>query len=135
MTARCRPFLVLATQNPMEFEGTFPLPEAQLDRFLGRAPLGYPAPEEELAMLRALEGAHPIGSVRAGGGRRGAAGAAARGVGVHVDDTLREYLVRLANATRQHPDLALGASRAPATRCSAEPRPRRAGRARLCHPR
>src|SRR5262245_43969740 len=56
-----QPFLVLATQNPVEFEGTFPLPEAQLDRFLIEVALGYPTPEEEARMLHALEGAHPIG--------------------------------------------------------------------------
>jgi MoxR-like ATPase len=104
------PFLVLATQNPVEFEGTFPLPEAQLDRFLLEVSLGYPTPAEELDMLRALEGAHPIASL----------GAVVDGSAlpelqravwdVHVDDTLREYIVRLATATRQHPDLALGAS-------------------------
>src|SRR4029450_3524604 len=55
-----RPFLVLATQNPVEFEGTFPLPEAQLDRFLVEVALGYPTPEEESQMLRALQGGHPI---------------------------------------------------------------------------
>jgi MoxR-like ATPase len=104
------PFLVLATQNPVEFEGTFPLPEAQLDRFLVEVSLGYPSPAEELDMLRALEGAHPITSL----------GTIVDGAmlpelqravwDVHVDDTLREYVVRLATATRQHPDLALGAS-------------------------
>jgi MoxR-like ATPase len=104
------PFLVLATQNPVEFEGTFPLPEAQLDRFLVEVSLGYPSPAEELDMLRALEGAHPITSL----------GTIVDGAmlpelqravwDVHVDDTLREYIVRLATATRQHPDLALGAS-------------------------
>jgi MoxR-like ATPase len=105
-----QPFLVLATQNPIEFEGTFPLPEAQLDRFLVEITLGYPTPEEEAQMLRALEGAHPIGSI----------GQVVEGErlpelqqavwGVHVDDSLRDYLIRLAGATRSHPDLALGAS-------------------------
>jgi MoxR-like ATPase len=105
-----QPFLVLATQNPVEFEGTFPLPEAQLDRFLVEVSLGYPSPEEELAMLTALEGAHPIGSLTpAWDGAR--LPELQRAVwGVHVDETLRSYIVRLAGATRQHPDLALGAS-------------------------
>jgi MoxR-like ATPase len=104
------PFLVLATQNPIEFEGTFPLPEAQLDRFLLLVRLGYPEPAEELHMLRALEGAHPINSI----------GPVADGTlipqlqrvvwGVHVADSLRDYLVRLAGALRQHPDLILGMS-------------------------
>jgi MoxR-like ATPase len=104
------PFLVLATQNPVEFEGTFPLPEAQLDRFLLQIGLGYPAPAEELAMLKALEGAHPIEALAPV-----ADGALLpelqRAVwGVHVAEPLREYLVRLAGALRAHPDLALGAS-------------------------
>ncbi|HWQ14562.1 MAG TPA: MoxR family ATPase [Roseiflexaceae bacterium] len=105
-----QPFLVLATQNPVEFEGTFPLPEAQLDRFLVEVALGYPTPEEELRMLAALEGAHPIGSIGpvADGTQLPALQEAVWGV--HVDTTLREYVVRLATTTRQHPDLALGAS-------------------------
>ena len=108
--ALTQPFLVLATQNPVEFEGTFPLPEAQLDRFLIEVALGYPTPAEEAAMLRALEGAHPIGAI----------GAVADGAhlpelqraiwGIHVQDSLRDYVIRLANATRSHPDLALGVS-------------------------
>jgi MoxR-like ATPase len=105
-----QPFLVLATQNPVEFEGTFPLPEAQLDRFLIEVGLGYPTPEEEARMLRALEGAHPIGTLgQVVDGTR--LPELQEGVwGIHVDDSLREYIVRLATATRQHPDLALGAS-------------------------
>lgn len=104
------PFLVLATQNPIEFEGTFPLPEAQLDRFLLLVRLGYPQPAEELQMLRALEGAHPITSI----------GPVADGAllpqlqravwSVHVADSLRDYLVRLAGALRGHNDLVLGMS-------------------------
>jgi MoxR-like ATPase len=105
-----QPFLVLATQNPVEFEGTFPLPEAQLDRFLLRVQLGYPSPEEELAMLEALVGAHPIaqlGPVADGADLP----AFQRAVWeVHVADSLRDYLVRLAAASRRHPDLALGIS-------------------------
>jgi MoxR-like ATPase len=104
------PFLVLATQNPVEFEGTFPLPEAQLDRFLLQVAMGYPTPAEELAMLKALEGAHPIEGLAAV-----AEGARLpelqRAVwDVHMADPLRDYLVRLAAALRAHPDLALGAS-------------------------
>ncbi|HEY3229932.1 MAG TPA: MoxR family ATPase [Roseiflexaceae bacterium] len=108
--ALIRPFLVLATQNPIEFEGTFPLPEAQLDRFLVEVTVGYPTPEEEARMLRALEGAHPIETI----------GQIVEGArlpelqvaiwGVHIEDSLRDYIIRLANTTRSHPDLALGAS-------------------------
>jgi MoxR-like ATPase len=104
------PFLVLATQNPIEFEGTFPLPEAQLDRFLLLVRLGYPEPSEELRMLQALEGAHPIGALQAV-----ADGAVLPQLqrmiwGVHVAANLRDYLVRLAGALRRHPDLILGMS-------------------------
>jgi MoxR-like ATPase len=105
-----QPFLVLATQNPVEFEGTFPLPEAQLDRFLLQVSMGYPTPAEELAMLTALEGAHPIATL--GPVADGALIPALQQAvwSVHVADALRGYLVRLAGALRAHPDLALGAS-------------------------
>jgi MoxR-like ATPase len=105
-----QPFLVLATQNPVEFEGTFPLPEAQLDRFLVEVGLGYPTPEEEALMLRALEGAHPIGAIGqvVDGARIPELQSAIWGV--HVEDTLRDYIIRLAAATRGYLDLALGAS-------------------------
>jgi MoxR-like ATPase len=108
--ALIRPFLVLATQNPIEFEGTFPLPEAQLDRFLVEVTLGYPTPEEEARMLRALEGAHPIETIGqiVEGTRLPELQAAIWGV--HIEDSLRDYIIRLANTTRSHPDLALGAS-------------------------
>ena len=105
-----RPFLVLATQNPIEYEGTFPLPEAQLDRFLFRTSLGYlPAAEEE-AMLVNLGGVHPIEAL-------GPVAQAAQVVTlsdsvwqVRVDASLRRYIVALVQATRSHGDLALGAS-------------------------
>ena len=105
-----RPFLVLATQNPIEYEGTFPLPEAQLDRFLIKLKLGYLPAAEEDAMLVNLRGRHPIEDLRPV-----VDGAAvpqlAEGVwSVRVDDTLRAYIVALVQATRSHPDLALGAS-------------------------
>jgi MoxR-like ATPase len=105
-----QPFLVLATQNPVEFEGTFPLPEAQLDRFLIEISLGYPSPEDEARMLEALSGAHPIthlASVVEGNQLPTLQQAIWE---VHVEESLRDYLIRLANATRQHPDLALGVS-------------------------
>ena len=108
--ALSQPFLVLATQNPVEFEGTFPLPEAQLDRFLVEVALGYPTPEEEAQMLRVLEGAHPIDTIQ-----QVVDGARLPDLqqviwSVHVADSLREYIIGLANTTRRHPDLALGAS-------------------------
>jgi MoxR-like ATPase len=105
-----RPFLVLATQNPVEYEGTFPLPEAQLDRFLMRLSLGYPSPQDERQILVNLWREHPItklGSVVDGNEMP----ALQKLVwDVHVDETLQEYIVRLAAATRTHADLALGIS-------------------------
>jgi MoxR-like ATPase len=105
-----QPFLVLATQNPVEFEGTFPLPEAQLDRFLIEVALGYPTPEEEARMLRTLEGAHPIGAIEqvVDGAQLPALQQAIWSI--HVEDRLRDYIIRLASATRNHADLTLGAS-------------------------
>ncbi|MEM8532113.1 MAG: MoxR family ATPase [Chloroflexota bacterium] len=105
-----QPFLVLATQNPVEFEGTFPLPEAQLDRFFMQIVLGYPTPEEEARMLQVLEGVHPIERVS-----QVVDGTALPLLQqliwkVHVETSLREYLIQLANATRQHPELTLGVS-------------------------
>jgi len=105
-----RPFFVLATQNPIEYEGTFPLPEAQLDRFLMRLQLGYPSLGDERRMLLNLRRLHPIESLTQ----------VVDGVqllelqpavwDVHVDETVDDYVVRLVQATRQHGDLALGAS-------------------------
>ncbi len=105
-----KPFLVLATQNPIEFEGTFPLPEAQLDRFLLRLTLGYPSITDEKAMLQALRRAHPIhqlGTVTDGTTLVGFQQAI---WDVHIDDTLQDYIIALAQATRNHADLALGVS-------------------------
>ena len=105
-----RPFLVLATQNPIEYEGTFPLPEAQLDRFLLKLSVGYPSPEDESQILLNLQREHPITTI-------GQVVDGARLLDlqrqvweVHVDDTVRGYIVRLIQTTRQSPDLALGAS-------------------------
>jgi MoxR-like ATPase len=105
-----RPFIVLATQNPIEYEGTFPLPEAQLDRFLVRIDLGYPDAAEERHILRRLQREHPIESLGCIA-EADALPKLARDVWeVHVDETVEDYIVRLIRATREHPDLALGAS-------------------------
>lgn len=104
------PFLVIATQNPIDHEGTFPLPEAQLDRFLIRLSLGYPSLDEEAAMLERLQLGHPIddlGSV-ATAAEIVAAQEAVREI--HVDDKVRRYLLEIVQATRQHEDLHLGGS-------------------------
>jgi MoxR-like ATPase len=105
-----RPFLVLATQNPIEYEGTFPLPEAQLDRFLLKLSLGYPSPSDEGQILLNLQREHPITTL--GQVVDGARLLELQRVvwEVHVDHTVRDYIVRLMDATRNHADLALGAS-------------------------
>ncbi len=105
-----RPFLVLATQNPIEYEGTFPLPEAQLDRFLLRFTLGYPNAAEEGQILRALQRVHPIETVTPVTSGEAILAAQPQVWEVHVDDTVVEYITTLVNATRQHRDIALGAS-------------------------
>ncbi len=105
-----RPFFVIATQNPVEYEGTFPLPEAQLDRFLFKLNLGYLSAEEEGAMLLNLGRQHPIDTLESVVDGQEIPRLAERVWDVRVDDTLRQYIVDLVQATRQHPDLALGAS-------------------------
>lgn len=105
-----RPFLVLATQNPIEYEGTFPLPEAQLDRFLMRLSVGYPAFADEKALLTHLQREHPINSLQAVADGSQLLEFQKEVWEVHVDDTLQDYIIRLVSATRSHPDLALGAS-------------------------
>ena len=104
------PFLVLATQNPIEYEGTFPLPEAQLDRFLICLSLGYPGADDEALMLRNLRKQHPIDTI--GQVVDGAELLALRDAvsDVHVDETLERYILDVVRATRSHPDVALGAS-------------------------
>jgi MoxR-like ATPase len=104
------PFLVLATQNPIEFEGTFPLPEAQLDRFFIRLSLGYPGEAEELQVLHNLNTRHPIETVKrvVDGSEVLALGASV--ATVHIDESLERYILALVKATRSHPELALGAS-------------------------
>lgn len=105
-----RPFLVIASQNPIEYEGTFPLPEAQLDRFFMKLALGYLDEQDESQMLKNLGGAHPIESISAVVDGRQLPSLARQVWEVHVDDTVRDYIVTLVFATRRHPDLILGAS-------------------------
>jgi MoxR-like ATPase len=105
-----RPFIVLATQNPVEYEGTFPLPEAQLDRFLFKISLGYLDPEQESAMLVNLGGRHPIELLEHQVDGMTIPHLAEQVWQVHVDKTLRNYIVGLTQATRHHAELALGAS-------------------------
>lgn len=105
-----RPFLVLATQNPVEYEGTFPLPEAQLDRFLFKIKLGYLSGEQEGKMLLNLGGRHPIETLTEQVDGNTIPGLAEQVWQVHVDDSLRNYIIALIQGTRSHGELALGAS-------------------------
>ena len=105
-----RPFLVMATQNPIEYEGTFPLPEAQLDRFLMRINLGYPSPEDEIAILNSQQYAHPLESLEQVITIEELLAMQEEVKRVHVDDLIKEYIIALVTASRKHPDVYLGAS-------------------------
>lgn len=105
-----RPFLVLATQNPIEYEGTFPLPEAQLDRFLMRLTLGYPDAVDEKQILINLRCEHPITQLEQVANGETLLALQKMVWEVYIDDTLQDYIVALSAATRSHPDLALGVS-------------------------
>jgi MoxR-like ATPase len=104
------PFLVIATQNPIDHEGTFPLPEAQLDRFLIRLSLGYPSLEEEGKMLERLQRSHPIDDLQpvVSGAEFLACQQAVREI--YIDDRVRRYLLAVVEATRFHDDVHLGGS-------------------------
>ncbi|MHB1614313.1 MAG: AAA family ATPase [Actinomycetes bacterium] len=104
------PFLVIATQNPVEMEGTYPLPEAQRDRFMARLSMGYPSREAELAMLEAHASASPIDELQPVVDTETVAELIASVHAVHVSAAVRQYAVDLVAATRTSPDLRLGAS-------------------------
>jgi MoxR-like ATPase len=104
------PFLVMATQNPIEYEGTFPLPEAQLDRFLMRISLGYPAFAEELSIIAGQEQAHPIDSLEAVATPQDMIDLQEAAKSVYVDQLVRHYIVGIIDASRSHRDVSLGAS-------------------------
>jgi MoxR-like ATPase len=104
------PFLVIATQNPIEFEGTFPLPEAQLDRFLIRMPVGYTTEAEEIQLLRNLRKAHPIDAVHPIVDAAELPPLYDVVTDIHVDETLERYIVEIVRATRDSPEIAVGAS-------------------------
>lgn len=104
------PFLIIATQNPIEYEGTFPLPEAQLDRFLIRIQLGYPNPAEELVVLSAQQYEHPINNMRQVVTVQELSAAQAAVKDVYVAEEIKRYIVEIVNATRNHPKVYLGAS-------------------------
>jgi MoxR-like ATPase len=105
-----RPFLVLATQNPIEYEGTFPLPEAQLDRFMLRISLGYPSKEDEQRILDAQQFKHPIEEIGQVVTVQELVEAQEQVKEVYVDELIKKYIVDLVSLTREHPDAYLGAS-------------------------
>lgn len=105
-----RPFFVIATQNPVEYEGTFPLPEAQLDRFFLKLQLGYLDPQTENQMLINLGREHPIEQIGQTVDGEKIVQFARQVWDVHVDDTVREFVVRIVHATRNRNELLLGAS-------------------------
>jgi MoxR-like ATPase len=105
-----RPFMVIATQNPVEHEGTYPLPESQLDRLLMRVSLGYPTRDAELEVLEAHGGVEPIDALSPVATTKDVTAMAAAARAIHVAPALKQYLVELAETTRRHPALALGMS-------------------------
>lgn len=105
-----RPFLVLATQNPIELEGTFPLPEAQIDRFLLKIVIGYPSQEEENAILERFRNQDPLPKLKAVTNPKEIMQMIEERRNVRVEDSVRDYVVRVARETREHAEIELGAS-------------------------
>lgn len=105
-----KPFMVLATQNPIEYEGTFPLPEAQLDRFLLRVRLGYPREDEEIQVLDRQQYRHPIDDLEKVVSDKEVIEAQEEVKKVFVSESVKEYIVEMSRRTRDFPDVYLGAS-------------------------
>jgi MoxR-like ATPase len=105
-----QPFMVIATQNPIEYEGTFPLPEAQLDRFMLRLRMGYPEPMDEMLILDEQKRTHPVDGLSPVADAEGVLEMQRAVREVYVDPAIADYIVRLVSATRSHPDVYLGAS-------------------------
>jgi MoxR-like ATPase len=105
-----RPFLVLATQNPIEYEGTFPLPEAQVDRFMLRIHLGYPSKTDEIDVLNRQSDHHPIGDLEQVITAEELISAQKSVNEIYVDDLVKNYIVDIVTTTRDHPEIYLGAS-------------------------
>ena len=105
-----KPFLVLATQNPYEFEGTYPLPESQLDRFALRLEVGYPTPEQERAVLDAQVTSHPLRDLKPVLSSEQVLALQAATREVRVDSSILDYIVAIAQATRSAPEIAVGVS-------------------------
>ena len=105
-----QPFMVIATQNPIEYEGTFPLPEAQLDRFMLRLRMGYPEPVEEMLILDEQKRVHPVDGLTPVADAEEVLAMQRAVREIYVDPAISDYIVRLVSATRSHPDVYLGAS-------------------------
>ncbi|TSJ63596.1 MoxR family ATPase [Allobacillus salarius] len=105
-----QPFFVMATQNPIEYEGTYSLPEAQLDRFLIKLKLGYPTEQEEIDMLGRTTSVHPVDQIQAVMTQEEVIELQQQVQQVHVSNSIKEYIVKLVHQTRNHPMLELGAS-------------------------
>jgi len=104
------PFMVLATQNPIEYEGTFPLPEAQLDRFLLRIRLGYPKKDEEIIILDRQQYVHPVDEISQVVSVDELLAAQQAVKDVYIDEKVKDYIVEVVRRTRTHPEVYLGAS-------------------------
>jgi MoxR-like ATPase len=104
------PFMVMATQNPIEYEGTFPLPEAQLDRFMLNVKLGYPKPSDEVKILTSHQHHHPLDDLAQIMTAEELVRIQRQVCLIHVDPSIHEYIVAIANATRTHQNIYLGAS-------------------------
>ncbi len=104
------PYIVLATQNPIEYEGTFPLPEAQLDRFLLRIHLGYPSMTDEVLIMEGQQRQHPIDALEAVTGPAEIISMQAAVKDIYVDPLIKQYIVSIVDATRKHGSVYLGAS-------------------------
>jgi MoxR-like ATPase len=104
------PFMILATQNPIEYEGTFPLPEAQLDRFLMRIRLGYPSTEQTVEILGSQQYGHPIDSLGSVIRPADIISIAKTAMTTHLDDRIKQYIVAIVEGTRQNEHIVLGAS-------------------------
>lgn len=105
-----QPFMVLATQNPVEYLGTYPLPEAQLDRFFMKLSLGYPLPDEESRLLSRLQLENPLESLKPVADSSEIADLQQDVRNIHVDESLNDYIVEIVGRTRRHPDIVLGSS-------------------------
>ena len=103
-------FMVLATQNPIELQGTYPLPEAQLDRFFMKIGVGYPIPEQEVIIMEMQKKEHPIKTITPVISEDDILGVQNAVPGIHMDKSIMKYIVQIVDATRNHPDLLLGAS-------------------------